>query len=586
MSESEQSGAGRREVAYRIFAAEFETADFSYSESDEERAPSYVITPTGARANRLFLVGVLTEVEQVSEDVLRGRVVDPTGAFVLYAGQYQPDEQAFLERAEPPTFVAVTGKARTFQPEDSDQVFTSIRPESISEVDAETRDRWTVQAAEHTHRRISWMARALALDDGEPIRETLGAEGADDGLAHGIELAIQHYDPTPSYLHSVREMALDAARVVAGEKDEVDGETRAPGQQGEISVAELLAAVGSDSPPESVISGTSTEDSPTQTSPTTESSGEEPSTEELSAEEPSTADKSSIEPSTAEGEGTTTADESAESVPTETTTTTTEPETSTADSGLQDEKDITETDSSSVAESAPSSTEAESKTASETSTDGPSEADSSTDTDPETVEESDPEDLGDFDPGEFELEEETREEIEQEYGTEFQSGTEVDEPGEAGIETPDPEEQPADEQDTPADSNSAASTESEPSEPAVEPDSTASTTETAESTQSAQPEDSEGVDSKAEADGAVAETTESETGETDEKEADQPEDLQAAVVELMSELDAGDGADREDLIAEMDARYGTDRETVEEAIQDALMDGQCYEPDDTLLKPI
>jgi RPA family protein len=90
MSDADQSGAGRREVAYRIFAAEFDDADYSYSESDEDRAPNYVITPTGARANRLFVVGVLTEVETVSEDVLRARVVDPTGAFVLYAGQYQP----------------------------------------------------------------------------------------------------------------------------------------------------------------------------------------------------------------------------------------------------------------------------------------------------------------------------------------------------------------------------------------------------------------------------------------------------------------------------------------------------------------
>ena len=48
MSESEdQGGAGRREVAYRLFAAEFEDADFSYSESDEERAPNYVVSPTG-----------------------------------------------------------------------------------------------------------------------------------------------------------------------------------------------------------------------------------------------------------------------------------------------------------------------------------------------------------------------------------------------------------------------------------------------------------------------------------------------------------------------------------------------------------
>ena len=133
-------GPGTREVAHRLFAAEFDDASLSYSESDEERAPNYVVTPTGARVNRLFVAGVLTEVERVNDETSRGRVVDPSAAFVTYAGQYQPDEAAFLERADPPTFVALTGKARTFEPEDSDRVFTSVRPESLNEVDADVRD--------------------------------------------------------------------------------------------------------------------------------------------------------------------------------------------------------------------------------------------------------------------------------------------------------------------------------------------------------------------------------------------------------------------------------------------------------------
>jgi hypothetical protein len=108
---------GRREVAHRLFAAEFDDASLSYSESDEERAPNYVVTPTGARVNRLFVVGVLTEVEAVNEETLRARVADPTGAFVSYAGQYQPDEMAFLDRTTPPAVLALTGKARTFEPE-------------------------------------------------------------------------------------------------------------------------------------------------------------------------------------------------------------------------------------------------------------------------------------------------------------------------------------------------------------------------------------------------------------------------------------------------------------------------------------
>ena len=47
------------------------------------------------------------------------------------------DEMAALERLDPPAFVAVTGKARTFQPEDSDLVYTSVRPESFATVDAD-----------------------------------------------------------------------------------------------------------------------------------------------------------------------------------------------------------------------------------------------------------------------------------------------------------------------------------------------------------------------------------------------------------------------------------------------------------------
>ena len=211
MSESGDSGPGRREVAHRLFAAEFDDADFSYSESDEERAPNYVVTPTGARINRLFAVGVLTEVEHVNEDVLRGRVVDPTGAFVTYAGQYQPDPMTFLERASPPAFVALSGKARTFQPDDSDRVFTSVRPESVSEVDASTRDRWIVDAAEATLYRVTVFAEALTMDErGDDLRAALESMGVREPVAAGVPVAIDHYGTTPAYLDAVRRLAVDA----------------------------------------------------------------------------------------------------------------------------------------------------------------------------------------------------------------------------------------------------------------------------------------------------------------------------------------------------------------------------------------
>ena len=222
-----------REVARRLFAAEFDDATLSYSESDEERAPNYVVTPTGARVNRLFAVGALTEVESVNDDVLRGRIADPTGAFVTYGGQYQPDAAAFLERATPPCFVSITGKGRTYQPEDGDRIFTSVRPESLNEVDADTRDRWLVAAAAATLDRLATMAAALELDvRGDDLRTELEARGVDAALASGIALAIDHYRPTEHYLEAVRRLTVQALELVAGDRDSVETLDVDPGEAG------------------------------------------------------------------------------------------------------------------------------------------------------------------------------------------------------------------------------------------------------------------------------------------------------------------------------------------------------------------
>src|SRR5699024_5956437 len=222
-----------RETAYRVFAAEFEEANYSYAESDEERAPNYVVTPTGVRANRLFAVGVLTEIETVGGEQLRARIVDPTGAFVVYAGQYQPEALSFLEATTPPAFVAVTGKARTYQPEDSNRVFTSVRPETTSEVDSETRDRFTVDAAERTAERVEIVRDALARDErGDELRTALQNEDIEIGLAAGISRAIEHYGTTPTSLDAVEQMGVAAARVVAGEREEVRPLSVAPGEGG------------------------------------------------------------------------------------------------------------------------------------------------------------------------------------------------------------------------------------------------------------------------------------------------------------------------------------------------------------------
>jgi RPA family protein len=547
MSADDDGGPGNREVAYRVFAAEYEDADFSYSESDEERAPNYVITPTGARANRLFVIGVLTETERVNDDVLRARIVDTTGAYVAYAGQYQPDELAFLERADPPMFVALSGKARTFQPDDSGTVYTSVRPESINEVDAATRDRWVVTTAEQTLDRVATMAEALAREErGEDLATALVADGASEARASGVALAIEHYHTTPTYLQAVREMALDAARVVADDLDEVGALTTDPDQEGAATLSDLTD-VDAGAVSDSTTAATSEADTPaeataeaTSTDTTTGTSTEPDTTTDTGA--PDTAATSS------EVATDTTADDDSG------------PET--GESRTQDETD----------EPATGTTESDVTDTAET-TDTPDEQGPATDVESEpTAGEED--DIGDFEPGEFDLDEEEREEVEQQYGTDFETGNTVEEPGEADIETPDPEDL-----DAQADADAEAETEPEPepdtdSEPEPEP-----ATEPEPETETESEPDAES-ETEAESDSEPEPDTEADA------EADADVDLEDAVVDVMGELNGDSGAERAAVIDTVVDRYGADPDDVEDAIQDALMDGRCYEPDDTTLKPI
>ena len=164
-----------REVAKRVFAGEFNDASYTFKESDDERAPVYLLLPTGERANRVFVVGTLMETEDVGSDseYWQGQVIDPNGdRFYMYAGQYQPDAASMLRELEPPAYIAVVGKPRTYETDEGD-VNVSIRPESITEVDAATRDRWVVETAERTLERIQAFADATD-DESASVDEYVG----------------------------------------------------------------------------------------------------------------------------------------------------------------------------------------------------------------------------------------------------------------------------------------------------------------------------------------------------------------------------------------------------------------------------
>jgi RPA family protein len=155
---SANSDAGEstgREVAKRLFAREFNDASYTFKESEDELAPNYTLLPTGERVNRLFFAGTLTETNDVGSDseYWQGRVVDPTGTFYVYAGQYQPEAASALRQIETPTYVTVVGKPRSYETDDG-ETNVAVRPESITQVDEATRDRWVVETADKTIERL------------------------------------------------------------------------------------------------------------------------------------------------------------------------------------------------------------------------------------------------------------------------------------------------------------------------------------------------------------------------------------------------------------------------------------------------
>ncbi len=205
-----------REVAWRVFAHEFIHSDYFFHDGDEF-SPNYLVTPTGARVNRLYFVGVLTEIDNLGagEDMWRARVSDPTGAFSVYAGQYQPQASVFLSGLDVPCFVAITGKARTYEPEDG-TIYTSVRPEELNTASDSIRDRWIVDTARLTYERIGLVRSAMDSGlKGDELTAMLVKSGASPKLANGILRAVSHYTDLDKYLNTLSNVIVDALKNLA-----------------------------------------------------------------------------------------------------------------------------------------------------------------------------------------------------------------------------------------------------------------------------------------------------------------------------------------------------------------------------------
>jgi len=199
-----------REVAKRIFAEELKSSNYSFRDGEDQHqyAPQYLLTPTGAKCNRVFVVGTLTEKDDIGGDTeyWRGRVVDPTGSILIYAGQYQPEAAQILAGMEAPSFVAVVGKPNLYQTDDGN-IIISLRAESIQQVDENTRNQWIMDTARRTQERLEALKNARPVPVSSDFTTADNVPAPASSPAQDADRALQHYHTD---IEHFRQMVLRA----------------------------------------------------------------------------------------------------------------------------------------------------------------------------------------------------------------------------------------------------------------------------------------------------------------------------------------------------------------------------------------
>jgi uncharacterized protein len=206
---------GRREVAWYVTARELESA-LEEERGQGERAASYLVSPFGARMNRVLLAGSLTPAEAVGRDEAaafwRARLSDPTGAVGVTAGSFQPRAMAQLRAADRPRLALVVGKAHLFHGRDGIGI-VSVRAEGVRTLSEGEERGLLADVVRESLDRLDLLER-LEREPGVSD-ETLRAAGAPGVWIRAAREALRRY-PSADRAAFRRELRA-AVRRVAGE---------------------------------------------------------------------------------------------------------------------------------------------------------------------------------------------------------------------------------------------------------------------------------------------------------------------------------------------------------------------------------
>jgi RPA family protein len=207
-----------RQPSELMLASEFGSSHL-HEKGPGEYDPTFVITKLGCKVNRIVVAGLLErlEVRETSNgtQMYQGQIRDPTGLFYFSIGEYSSLSLQELihqlhERvsSSEPILVGLIAKTRWYQSEDGG-VYTSLRPEEMTEITRQKYANWLLDAAESTYNRIQYWSSSLEV---EATLEGFSKTDIPQRLHQSMVAARHHYGEVDLEVFKLNVMqALDIA---------------------------------------------------------------------------------------------------------------------------------------------------------------------------------------------------------------------------------------------------------------------------------------------------------------------------------------------------------------------------------------
>jgi uncharacterized protein len=182
-----------REPAWRVTTRELELA-VEEERGEGERAASYVLSPFGARMNRVVVAGAISGSEAIGRQepgsFWRSRLTDALGEVAVTAGAFQPRAMVQLRSAPVGRPAIVVGKAHLYRLRDG-RASVSVRAEAVRPVGEADERAVVAETVRQTLDRLDLMDRL----EHEPSVEdpALRAAGCPAGWIRAARASLHRY---------------------------------------------------------------------------------------------------------------------------------------------------------------------------------------------------------------------------------------------------------------------------------------------------------------------------------------------------------------------------------------------------------